>query len=147
MTSRAGLSTLSSSLGGPASGAGDGLAGVIALHLLLFLVGVLLGVHGALQVPRGPRVGGSVLSTGLLIGVVGNIAAPRLGRALAGRYGGIAPVSGWLVAALAMGTTRPAGSVVLPGGGDLAVPALLFLLLGSLVGVAAAATGPRRRRR
>jgi len=119
----------------------------VATQLVLFALGALLAIYGALLVPRGPRFGGTVLSLGVLIAIVGNVAGPWLGRAVAGRLGGIAPAGGWLLAALALATSRPAGSVILPGGGDLALPALLFLVLGVIAGAVGAATGPRAWRR
>jgi hypothetical protein len=119
----------------------------LSVQAVLFALGVLLGIYGAFLVPSGPRLGGTVLSLGVLIAVVGNVAGPWLGRAAAGRFGGITPLVGWLLATLALGTARPAGSVILPGGGDLAVPAWLFLLLGAVAGAVGAATGPPGRRR
>jgi hypothetical protein len=116
-----------------------------AANVILLALGVLLGIYGALLVPHGPRVGGHVLSVGVLLAVVGNAAAGLLGTRIAGRFGGLTPLIGWLVVALAFSSSRPNGSVILPGSGDLAVPALLFLLLGALAGAVAAALGSARR--
>jgi hypothetical protein len=124
----------------------------VLAHVLLFALGVLLALYGAFLVPRGPRVGGHVLSVGVLVAVVGNAAGGLLGGRAAGRFGGVTVFVGWLIVAFTLTVQRPSGSVVLPGGGDLAVDALLFLLLGAVAGAlsAALATGNgllgRRRR-
>lgn len=106
---------------------------------VLALLGVLAGVWGALLVPDGPRISGHVVSLGAALGVVGVPLLCRLGiRALPG-FGGVVVLLGWLAAAVVLGgTRRPNGSVVLPGSGDLAVPALVFLLGGAVLGAAAA---------
>ena len=111
---------------------------------VLALLGVLAGIWGALLVPAGPRVSGHVLSLGAALGVVGVPILCRLGiRALPG-LGGFVVLLGWLVTAVVLGgTRRPNGSVVLPGSGDLAAPALVFLLGGAVLGAVAALARPR----
>lgn len=106
---------------------------------VLLLLGVLAGVWGALLVPDGPRVSGHLLSLGAALGLVGVPLLCRLGlRALPG-FGGFVVLLGWLAAAVVLGgTTRPNGSVVLPAAGDLAVPGLVFLFGGAVLGAAAA---------
>lgn len=106
---------------------------------VLVLLGVLAGIWGALLVPDGPRVSGHLVSLGAVLGVVGLPLLCRLGvRALPG-FGGVLVLLGWLAAAVALGgTSRSNGSVVLPGSGDLAVPGLVFLLGGAVLGAVSA---------
>lgn len=129
------------------SGAAPGVTRIahIALHLLFAALGVLLGLFGAFVVPLGPRVGGTLLSAGVLVAIAGNVTAARLGVAGLGRWGGVGPLFGWLIVALALGATRPGGSVVLAGG-DLSVSSYLFLFGGAVGGAVAALvrTGPVR---
>lgn len=109
------------------------------VHLLLLALGVLLGLYGAFLVPSGPRIGGHVVSVGVIIAVVGNVLGALLGGRAAGRFGGAALFVGWLITAFTLSVQRPSGTVVLPGSGDLALDALLFLLLGAAAGAIAAA--------
>lgn len=106
---------------------------------VLVLLGVLAGIWGALLVPDGPRVSGHLVSLGAALGVVGLPLLCRLGvRALPG-FGGVLVLLGWLAAAVVLGgTSRSNGSVVLPGSGDLAVPGLVFLLGGAVLGAVSA---------
>jgi hypothetical protein len=128
----------------PAGGRAGETALTVGVHLLLIALGVLLAIYGAFLVPRGPRLGGHVLSLGVVIAVVGNLVAGLLGGRAAGHFGGIGPFAGWLITAFVLSSKRPSGSLVLPGGGDLGVDALLFLLLGAVAGaIAAAAAGGR----
>lgn len=113
--------------------------------LLLLVLGLLVGIWGALLVPAGPRVGGDLMSVGAALGVVGLPLLCRLGVRALPRFGGLAVLAGWLVAAIGLGTgVRSNGSVVLPGSGDLAVPGLVFLVGGAVLGGLAAFAGPRR---
>lgn len=106
---------------------------------VLALLGVLVGIWGALLVPDGPRVSGHLLSLGAALGLVGVPLVCRLGVRALPRFGGVVVLLGWLAAAVLLGgTSRPNGSVVLPGSGDLAVPALVFLLGGAVLGALAA---------
>src|SRR5205085_8730888 len=101
-------------------------------------------IYGALLSARGPRVWDHVFSLGVLIAVVGNIAAGILGRIAGGRFGGAVPLIGWLFVAYAVSIARPNGSVLLPAG-DLAVPSVLFQVLGALAGATTAVMKPPRR--
>ncbi|HEX7353248.1 MAG TPA: hypothetical protein VF288_00255 [Mycobacteriales bacterium] len=106
---------------------------------VLAVLGALAGVWGALLVPDGPRVAGHLLSLGAALGLVGLPLLCRLGARALPRFGGVVVLLGWLAAAVTLGgTTRSNGSVVLPGSGDLAVPALVFLLGGAVLGSFAA---------
>lgn len=106
---------------------------------VLAVLGGLAGVWGALLVPDGPRLSGHLLSVGSALGLVGVPLLCRLGvRALPG-FGGVVVLLGWLAVAVVLGgTSRSNGSVVLPGSGDLAVPALVFLVGGAVLGSVAA---------
>jgi hypothetical protein len=111
----------------------------LALIPVLALLGLLGGVWGALLVPEGPRLSGHLLSLGAALGVVGVPLLCRLGVRARPGFGGVVVLLGWLAAAVVLGgTRRPNGSVVLPGSGDLAVPGLVFLLGGAVLGSAAA---------
>ncbi|MGH3745450.1 MAG: DUF6113 family protein [Mycobacteriales bacterium] len=111
----------------------------IVMIPVLALLGVLVGIWGALLVPDGPRVSGHLLSLGAALGLVGVPLVCRLGVRALPRFGGVVVLLGWLAAAVLLGgTSRPNGSVVLPGSGDLAVPALVFLLGGAVLGALAA---------
>ncbi len=125
---------------------------LVVAHALLVALGLLLAIYGAFLVPRGPRAGGHVLSVGVAIALVGNALAGWLGGCAAGRLGGVSPFAGWLIGVLALSASRPSGSVVLPGSGDLEADVIAFNIVGALSGavVAAAMTGRgvtgRRRR-
>lgn len=107
--------------------------------VVLAVLGLLAGIWGTLLVPDGPRLSGHLLSLGAALGLVGLPLLCRLGVRALPRFGGVVVLLGWLAAAVTLGgTSRPNGSVVLPGSGDLAVPALVFLLGGAVLGSAAA---------
>lgn len=114
----------------------------VLAHVLLLGLGILLALYGGFLVPRGPRPGGHLLSVGVLVAVVGNIVAVRLGARAAGRYGGITPLVGWVLTAFTLTVQRPSGSLVLAGG-NLSTSTLLFLALGALAGALAAAGAGR----
>ena len=115
------------------------LTGWDAVRLpLLLALGLLLGLWGALLVPAGPRVGSTVLSVGAALAVVGNPLAARVGLRSVPRFGGAAVLAGWCAVALAVSVHRSNGSVVLPGSGDLAVPALVYVVGGLAAGALAA---------
>lgn len=102
-------------------------------YVVLLLLGATLGLLGAFLSPAGPRVGGLLLSFGLVIAVVGNLVAGLLGlRAIGSRLGAAAPLLGWLVIVLPLGSSTVAGDLVLPG----TPRSIAFLLLGALAGTA-----------
>lgn len=124
---------------------GRALGPLDALRLpLLVALGLLLGVWGAFLVPTGPRVGAHLLSAGAAVAIVGNPIAVRLGQRAVPRFGGAALVAGWAAVAIAFSLHRSNGSVVLPGSGDLATPALVYVIGGMLAGVVAAVVRTRR---
>ena len=102
------------------------------MFLVLLALGMLLGIYGSLLIPRGPRAGGHLLSVSVLVAVAGNLTAGLLARTAAGRWGPMAPLVGWLAVVVAFSTASADGSVIYPGGGDLAVSALLFQVLGAV---------------
>jgi len=121
---------------------------VVATAAVLFLLGALLGLWGAFLVPL--RLFGGVEGLALLVGAGGVF--------LAGYFGGlgsgsgataIAPGVGWIIAVLALGTSR-GGDVVLPGSlskdPGVAVVGTAYLASG-LVGMLAAAWIVTRRLR
>ncbi len=116
----------------------------LAVLPLLAVLGVLLALWGALLVPAGPRLAGHVLSVGVVIAVVGNVLFARLGLRASAPFGGLALMVGWTAVALVLGSRRSNGTVVLPGSGDLAVPALVFVLGGLVAGILAAGLRMRR---
>ncbi len=107
-------------------------------YLVLLLLGGVLGLLGAFLSPAGPRVGGLLVSLGLVLAVVGNVTAGVLGLSVTGsRLGGAAPVLGWLVVVLPLGSATSAGDLVLPG----TPRSIAFLLLGVLSGSLVPALG------
>jgi len=109
-----------------------------AAYVVLLLLGAVLGVFGAFLSPAGPRIGGVLLPVGLVVAVVGNLAAGVLGlHSIGTRLGAAAPAIGWLTVVLPMGSTTPAGDLVLTG----SLRSIAFLLLGSLAGAAVPTLG------
>ncbi len=119
---------------------------MVGAAVLPAALGVLLGVWGAFLVPAGPRVGagaGVLLSVGVLVAAVGNPVAALLGAwVAASRLGAVLFVAAWLLTVLELSTSRPGGSVVLVGGGVLAVDSTLFLIVGAVAGIAATVLAP-----
>lgn len=118
---------------------------LIAGGVLSYLLGVMLGLVGALTVPMGPYIGSVLLSVGVVIAGVGNVVAARLAYAMTGsRIGAAIPFLGWLTVVLPFGTTKATGSVIITGDNK----GFAFLLVGMLsAAITLALTGlPRRRR-
>ena len=102
-----------------------------AVLLPLGVLGLALGVVGAFLVPL--RVGTVMVPVSPVLAVVGNIAVGILGaRAAGSRVGAVVPGAGWLIAVLTLGSSRPEGDVILPGGGAEGAVALAFILLGAV---------------
>jgi hypothetical protein len=121
-----------------------GTALTAALHVLFFALGMVLAIYGALLSARGPRVLDHAFSLGVLIAIVGNVAAAILARMALGRWGGITPLIGWLMIAYLLSISRPNGSVLLPGG-DLQGGSLAFQTVGAIAGaITATLRTPRR---
>jgi hypothetical protein len=107
--------------------------------VLLFVLGLVLGIFGALLIPAGPRIGPVLLSVGVAVALVGNIVAGVLGTEMTGnRLGAIVPGIGWVVAVLPLGAKRPEGDLIVTGD----TKGYAFLLAGLLAAVAVAALAP-----
>ena len=104
--------------------------------------GFLLGVYGVLLVPAGPRVGGTLLSVGLALAVVGNTALAVFVRWLTGtRMGALIPLVGWTPVVGLMGSSRVEGDLLLRS----TATGYLFLALGVLMPIVVAVLGRARR--
>jgi len=113
-----------------------------ASYVFGVVAGVLLGVYGVLLVPAGPRIGGTLLSAGLALAVVGNAGLAMLVRWLTGtRLGAMIPLAGWLPMVALLGSTRTEGDIMLRA----SVTGYLFLGVGVLVPVVVAVLGRTRR--
>jgi hypothetical protein len=105
-------------------------------------VGAGLALYGVVAVPAGPRIGGTLLSLGLAIALVGNAGAAMLVRWLTGtRLGAMTVLIGWSPVVLALGSSRPEGDLMLRASLD----GYLFLILGALSPVVVAVLGRARR--
>jgi hypothetical protein len=112
---------------------------LLAAVVLLFVLGLVLGVFGALLIPAGPRIGSVLLSVGVAVALIGNLVSGVLGMEMTGnRLGAIVPGIGWVVAVLPLGAKRPEGDLVVTGD----TKGYAFLLVGLLTAVAIAALAP-----
>lgn len=112
---------------------------LLAAVLLLFILGLVLGIFGALLIPAGPRIGSVLLSVGVAVALIGNIVAGVLGTEMTGnRLGAIVPGIGWVVAVLPLGAKRPEGDLVVTGD----TKGYAFLLVGLLAAVVVIALAP-----
>ncbi|NEB78704.1 hypothetical protein G3I40_26250 [Streptomyces sp. SID14478] len=110
-------------------------AGRAALLLALFVLGLLVGVAGAL-LQGGWFPGGLLLS---LVGAAGLFhGGVRLTRA---RSGAVAPAAGWVVAVVLLTASRPEGDFLFGAG----LGSYLFLLGGMAVAVMCATLGVPRQ--
>jgi hypothetical protein len=106
------------------------------------LAGVVLGLYGVFAVPAGPRLGTTLLSLGVALATVGNIAVAVFVRWLAGtRLGATIVLLGWVPTVVWLGTARPEGDVVLQATAN----GYLFLGLGAVAPMAVAVLGQPRR--
>jgi len=105
--------------------------GRIALLALLFLLGALAGLAGAL-------VQSGWFPGGLLLALAGAAGLFRGGARLLGtRSGALVPAAGWLVAVVLLTTSRPEGDFVFGAG----TGSYVFLLGGMVVAVMCATLG------
>ncbi|MGW2704434.1 DUF6113 family protein [Streptomyces sp. NPDC001340] len=109
--------------------------GRMAAYLGLFLLGVIVGLAGAL-------VQAAWFPGGLLLALAG-AGGLFLGGAyaLGGRAGAVAPVAGWIVTAVLLTSTRPEGDFLFGAG----VGSYLFLLGGMALAVICATIAPGRQ--
>lgn len=109
-----------------------------ASYALVLVLGLLLALWGAFLVPL--KVGTVPVPLSVLVALVGNAALGWCGGRLYGRVGAAGPGLVWLGVALALGTQRREGDLIVPG----SVMGLLFLLVGAVT--SAVAFGAVRRR-
>lgn len=107
--------------------------------VLLFVLGLVLGIFGAFLIPAGPRIGSVLLSVGVAVALIGNIVSGVLGTEMTGnRLGAIVPGIGWIVAVLPLGAKRPEGDLVVTGD----TKGYAFLLVGILAAAGVVALAP-----
>jgi len=115
-----------------------GGASLLAGVLSLFGMGIVLGLLTTFLVP----VRSGVASLGVVLALLGCLGVGRFGRwVTAEPLAALVPAGGWLVIALLGSTFGPGGDLVLAK----PEPGLLFLLAGSLGGVAAVLPWERGR--
>lgn len=124
---------------------------LLAALVVLFVLGALAGVVSAFLVPAGPLVGHTVLSVGIALAAVVNLALALAGARLTGsRVGAGIPLVGWLTAVLPFTVNRPEGDFLVTS--NHSGRFVLYLLVGVLasgVGIAVsrgshqAGAGPR----
>jgi hypothetical protein len=103
----------------------------VLLYALLVVLGVLVGIAGAL-------LQAAWFPAGLLLSLLGAAGVFYGGaRALGARSGAFAPCAGWLVTVLFLTTTRPEGDFVFGTGAS----SYLYLLGGMAVAVMCATLG------
>jgi hypothetical protein len=111
-------------------------------YALALLFGLVLGLYGSFLVPAGPRLGGWLLSYGVVLALIGNPGAAMAARAFTGtRLGAMTVLIGWAPVAVWLGTSRPEGDLVLQGDGK----GYLFLAIGALAPIVVAVVGRTRR--
>jgi len=107
--------------------------------LLLTLAGALAALLEAFLVPL--YAGSVIVPVAVLLAVAGNVALPRLARALVPRTGAsLAPLLAWLAVMFVFLLGRPEGDVVFPGAPRAAELTFYGTLFGgALAGLAAVA--------
>lgn len=114
----------------------------VATFLVLVVIGAELALFGGFLALAAPRLHGIPIPIGPLIGLVGNFAVGLWAVRLTGGRAAIGALTiGWVVCVIPLGTTRPAGDLVITND----VKGLAFLLLGSLAWAAAAVVSVVRR--
>jgi hypothetical protein len=108
-------------------------------YSLVLLLALLLAVWGAFLVPL--RVGGVPVPVSWVIAVVGNGLLGWVGGRLLGRLGAAGPGVVWLFVALAFGSQRAEGDLVVPG----TSVGLVFLVAGAIASAVAYGAVPRSR--
>jgi hypothetical protein len=94
------------------------LPALIAALLGLFLLGLIVGIGGALVHYMRVSVGGTALPTGTVLGVlaVGGVAFAG-GVLLRSRLGAAIPSAGWLVAGMVLSSPKAEGDILIGGAG------------------------------
>jgi len=124
----------------PSPPAEPGRAETAASYVLVLVLALLLALWGAFVVPL--KVGTVPVPLSVLVALVGNAALGWWGGRLYGRVGAAGPGLVWLGVALARGTQRREGDLVVPG----SVMGLLFLLVGAVTSAVAFGVVGRRPR-
>jgi hypothetical protein len=124
---------------------------MVAVHLVLVLLGVVLGVWGAFLVPL--RLPGGVEGLAALVAVGGNAAAGLTAARWTGSVpAAVMPGVGWLLALmLTIGFVQPSDEIVIPGALEsdpgVGTVGMLFLFAGPVGTVLAVALAQRFTRR
>lgn len=121
----------------PDAAPGRGLT--YASYALVLLLALLLAVWGAFLVPL--RIGTVPVPVSWVIAVAGNGLLGWVGGRLLGRAGAAGPGVVWLAVALAFGTKRAEGDLVVPG----TAVGLVFLVAGAIASAVAYGAVPRSR--
>lgn len=113
----------------------------VASYALVLVLALELALWGAFLVPL--RAFGLPLPLGPLLAIVANGGLGVAGsRILGRRLGAALPELLWLGVALTLGTQRPEGDVVIPGGGM----GVAYLVAGTVAAVIAIGASPRPQR-
>lgn len=119
-----------------------GLAATVAAYALVLVLTVLCAVWGAFLVPL--RLFGVPVPLSVVVAVVGNAGLGWAAIRITGRrIGGVVPGLGWLLIALAFGTPRPEGDVVIPS----SAMGYAFLGFGTVAATAVLGLRPTPRSR
>ncbi|WP_347280137.1 DUF6113 family protein [Frankia sp. CcI49] len=119
-----------------------GRAFLVGSYVFGVIAGFVLGLYGVVLVASGPRPGGTLISVGLLLALIGNTGVPLLVRWLTGtRLGAMIPLIGWTPIVLALAASRTEGDLLLKA----TATGYLFLAIGVLAPVVVAVLGRARR--
>jgi Family of unknown function (DUF6113) len=119
-------------------------AGAVIGMALCCLSALLAALIEVLLVPL--YVGRALLPVTILLALATNAALPLLARRLTGAtFAAVIPVALWLICVLLLGTSRPEGDVLLPGGGNVQLVSYGLITAGALSGIATVALAGRRR--
>ena len=111
-----------------------------ASYALVLVLALLLALWGAFLVPL--KIGTVPVPVSVLVALVGNAALGWWGGRLHGRVGAAGPGLVWLAVAVALGTQRREGDLVVPA----SLMGLLFLLVGAVTSTVAVGVVRRRAR-
>lgn len=115
---------------------------LVGTGLALFLLGAVLGVVGSFLNGTAPRVLGVGVPVGVLLAVVGNVAAGLLGtRGTGSRLGGALPCVAWFTVVLLFGNLRSEGDLIVTGNGH----GVAFIVLGAVAACLGLLPGGGRR--
>jgi Family of unknown function (DUF6113) len=116
---------------------------VIIGMVLCCVAALLAALIEVLLVPL--YVGRVLLPVTIVLALATNAALPLLARRLTGNTLAAAiPVALWVICVLLLGTSRPEGDVLLPGGGNVQLVSYGLIVAGALSGIATVALAGRR---